>query len=82
MVRVERQMQAGASRRQPGSEPRRQGHDRSHPAEPTHGTSLTDPAVSVKRATAFLWTLLVYPAIYLRWKWHTEVKRQAVVTAK
>ena len=25
-------------------------------------------------ATSFLMELLVYPAIYLLWKWHTEVK--------
>jgi Cu(I)/Ag(I) efflux system membrane protein CusA/SilA len=28
-------------------------------------------------ATSFLLELLVYPAIYLLWKWHAEVKRQA-----
>jgi len=27
-------------------------------------------------ATSFLMELLVYPAIYLLWKWHTEVRRQ------
>jgi len=30
-------------------------------------------------ATSFLMELLVYPAIYLRWKWNTEVKREAAV---
>ena len=25
--------------------------------------------------TSFLLELLVYPPIYLMWKWHTEVKR-------
>ena len=28
-------------------------------------------------ATSFLMELLVYPAIYLLWKWHTEVRQQA-----
>jgi Cu(I)/Ag(I) efflux system membrane protein CusA/SilA len=28
--------------------------------------------------TSFIMELLVYPAIYLLWKWHTEVKRNAV----
>ena len=28
-------------------------------------------------ATSFLLELLVYPAIYLLWRWHAEVKRQA-----
>jgi Cu(I)/Ag(I) efflux system membrane protein CusA/SilA len=28
-------------------------------------------------ATSFLLELLVYPAIYQLWRWHTEVKRQA-----
>jgi Cu(I)/Ag(I) efflux system membrane protein CusA/SilA len=28
-------------------------------------------------ATSFLMELLVYPAIYLLWKWHTEVKHAA-----
>jgi Cu(I)/Ag(I) efflux system membrane protein CusA/SilA len=28
-------------------------------------------------ATSFLLELLVYPAIYLLWKWHTEVRHQA-----
>ena len=28
-------------------------------------------------ATSFLLELLVYPAIYLLWKWHAEVRRQA-----
>ena len=28
-------------------------------------------------ATWFLMELVVYPAIYLLWKWHTEVRRQA-----
>ena len=28
-------------------------------------------------ATSFLMELLVYPAIYLLWKWNTEVKRGA-----
>jgi len=31
-------------------------------------------------ATSFLLELLVYPAIYLLWKWHAEVKRQAGVS--
>jgi len=30
-------------------------------------------------ATSFLMELLVYPAIYLLWKWNTEVKREAAV---
>jgi Cu(I)/Ag(I) efflux system membrane protein CusA/SilA len=30
-------------------------------------------------ATSFLMELLVYPAIYLLWKWNTEVKRDAAV---
>jgi Cu(I)/Ag(I) efflux system membrane protein CusA/SilA len=30
-------------------------------------------------ATSFLLELLVYPAIYLLWKWHAEVKKAAVV---
>ena len=28
-------------------------------------------------ATSFVMELLVYPAIYLLWKWHTEVKAVA-----
>jgi Cu(I)/Ag(I) efflux system membrane protein CusA/SilA len=32
-------------------------------------------------ATSFLLELLVYPAIYLLWKWHAEVKRQAPAAA-
>jgi Cu(I)/Ag(I) efflux system membrane protein CusA/SilA len=28
-------------------------------------------------ATSFLLELLVYPAVYLLWRWHTEVKREA-----
>ena len=28
-------------------------------------------------ATSFLLELLVYPAIYKLWKWHTEVRHQA-----
>jgi Cu(I)/Ag(I) efflux system membrane protein CusA/SilA len=32
-------------------------------------------------ATSFLLELLVYPAIYLLWKWHAEVKGQAELTA-
>jgi Cu(I)/Ag(I) efflux system membrane protein CusA/SilA len=28
--------------------------------------------------TSFAMELLVYPAIYLLWKWHTEVKKNAV----
>ncbi len=28
-------------------------------------------------ATSFLMELLVYPAIYLLWKWHTEVRHQS-----
>jgi Cu(I)/Ag(I) efflux system membrane protein CusA/SilA len=27
--------------------------------------------------TSFLMELLVYPAVYLLWKWHTEVKKVA-----
>jgi hypothetical protein len=27
--------------------------------------------------TSFALELLVYPAVYELWKWHTEVKRQA-----
>ena len=27
--------------------------------------------------TAFIMGLVVYPAIYAVWKWHTEVKKQA-----
>jgi Cu(I)/Ag(I) efflux system membrane protein CusA/SilA len=29
-------------------------------------------------ATSFLLELLVYPAVYLLWRWHTEVKQEAV----
>ena len=29
-------------------------------------------------ATSFLMELLVYPAIYLLWKWHTEVKAESL----
>ncbi len=32
-------------------------------------------------ATSFLMELLVYPAIYLLWKWHTEVAREASAAA-
>ena len=28
-------------------------------------------------ATSFLLELLVYPAFYLLWKWHAEVKHEA-----
>ena len=28
-------------------------------------------------ATSFLLELLVYPAVYLLWRWHTEVKMEA-----
>jgi Cu(I)/Ag(I) efflux system membrane protein CusA/SilA len=28
--------------------------------------------------TSFIMELLVYPAIYLLWKWHTEIKHQKV----
>jgi Cu(I)/Ag(I) efflux system membrane protein CusA/SilA len=28
-------------------------------------------------ATSFLMELLVYPAVYLLWKWHAEVKKAA-----
>jgi Cu(I)/Ag(I) efflux system membrane protein CusA/SilA len=31
-------------------------------------------------ATSFLLELLIYPAIYLLWKWHSEVKRQRPAT--
>jgi hypothetical protein len=27
--------------------------------------------------TSFFMELLVYPAVYLLWKWHTEVRRMA-----
>lgn len=30
-------------------------------------------------ATSFLMEFLVYPAIYLLWKWNSEVKREAAV---
>jgi Cu(I)/Ag(I) efflux system membrane protein CusA/SilA len=30
--------------------------------------------------TSFIMELLVYPAIYLLWKWHTEVKKNAATT--
>ena len=30
-------------------------------------------------ATSFLMELLVYPAIYLLWKWHTEVKSATIL---
>jgi Cu(I)/Ag(I) efflux system membrane protein CusA/SilA len=30
--------------------------------------------------TSFLLELFVYPAIYLLWKWHAEVKKQSVVS--
>jgi copper/silver efflux system protein len=29
-------------------------------------------------ATSFVMELLVYPAVYLLWKWHTEVKKVGV----
>jgi Cu(I)/Ag(I) efflux system membrane protein CusA/SilA len=31
-------------------------------------------------ATSFLMELLVYPAIYLLWKWHSEVRPQVLAT--
>jgi Cu(I)/Ag(I) efflux system membrane protein CusA/SilA len=33
-------------------------------------------------ATSFLLELLVYPAIYLLWKWHAEVKPQEQATTR
>jgi len=32
--------------------------------------------------TSFLMELLVYPAIYLLWKWHTEVKYVAIMSCE
>jgi Cu(I)/Ag(I) efflux system membrane protein CusA/SilA len=29
-------------------------------------------------STSFLMELLVYPAVYYLWRWHTEVKQAAV----
>jgi Cu(I)/Ag(I) efflux system membrane protein CusA/SilA len=31
--------------------------------------------------TSFALELLVYPAIYQTWKWHSEVKRSALVSS-
>jgi len=33
-------------------------------------------------ATSFLMELLVYPAIYLLWKWRTEVRDQTFAVAQ
>jgi Cu(I)/Ag(I) efflux system membrane protein CusA/SilA len=33
-------------------------------------------------ATSFALELLVYPAIYLLWRWHTEVRHAAAVVTE
>jgi Cu(I)/Ag(I) efflux system membrane protein CusA/SilA len=33
-------------------------------------------------ATSFAMELLVYPAIYYLWKWHSEVKHQALTSPR